>query len=412
MNLALKGLAWKDWLVYLDDIIIWSTTFDEHLTGLRAVFERLRLAKVKLKKKKCSFLQRSITFLGHIVSSDGIQTDPEKTKAIQQWPRPKDVAELRSYLGLCSYYRRFIQDFAVKSEPLRRFLQKGTEFEWKEQQENAFQELKDCLASPPVLAYPSFGPNAGQFVLDTDASTDKGIGGVLSQVQEDGSERVIAYGSRSLQTRERNYCATRLEMLALVEYIDYFRYYLLRKKFTVRTDHHALKWLRSFKEPQGQIARWLERLQEYEFEIIHRPGREHVNADAMSRRPRLKHQGNEKCPSCNNRHEESVAAVNSRDQSVPGQQQAAESCMWSPTELSNSQMEEPDLLYVIQVLKDNTSPTKQELHSKSALSKSILSNRELLELDNGILKIRPVKNTDKWSSRIVLPDKLVQPVLQ
>ena len=197
-----------------------------------------------------------------MVTSEGIKTDPEKTKAVKEWPVPADTSEVRSFLGLASYYRRFIPEFASRSEPLCRLLRKDVEFEWTVAQEQAFRDLKDCLVNPPVLAYPNFGPEAGEFILDTDASTSKGIGAVLSQKQSDGTERVIAYGSRSLRVSERNYCATRAEMLALVEFVDCFRYYLLGKKFQVRTDHHALQWLKSFKEPQGQVARWLERLQE------------------------------------------------------------------------------------------------------------------------------------------------------
>ena len=138
-------------------------------------------------------------------------------------------------------------------------------------EDHAFQTLKQHLCTPPILAYPSFGPQAGRFVLDTDASTDHGIGAVLSQEQPDGSERVIAYGSRSLHASEKNYCATRLEMLAFVEFIEHFRYYLLGSKFLVRTYHRALKWLLTFREPRAHVARWIERLQEYEFDVEHRP---------------------------------------------------------------------------------------------------------------------------------------------
>lgn len=171
-------------------------------------------------------------------------------------------------------------------------MQKNTEFGWKERQGKAFQGHKDCLSSPPVLAYPSSRPNAGESILDTDASTDKGIGAALSQIQRDGTERVIAYGSRSLQLRVLNYYTTRLRMLALVEFLDYFRYFLLGKRFTVRTDHHALKWLMSFKEPQRQVAIWLERLQQFDFEIVHRPGRKSISMPTLSRTPRRKLQEN------------------------------------------------------------------------------------------------------------------------
>ena len=162
------------------------------------------------------------------------------------------------------------------------------------EQESAFNELKHCLTIAPLLAYPDFSPDAGLLVIDTDASQALGIGAVLSRLQRNDTERVIAYGSRSLNEQEKNYCGTRLEMLALVNYMDHFRYYLVGQKYRLRTDNHSLVWLMSFKEPQGQVARWLGRLQ-YDSEIQRHPGRLHNNADALSRRPRRQH-GN--CPSC------------------------------------------------------------------------------------------------------------------
>ena len=294
MNLALSGLTWTHCLVYLDDIIIWAPTFEDHLRRLRLVFDRIRAAGLKLKPTKCQFLKKEATFLGHVVSCEGIKTDPEKVKAVETWPMPQDVTELQSFLGLASYYKRFISGFSVIAEPLYKLCRKGIPFHWEREQQSAFEELKHRLVSAPVLAYPDFNPGAGLFILDTDASQRLGIGAVLSQLQPDGTERVIAYGSRSLNEHEKNYCTTRLEMLALVTYVDHFRYYLLGRRFCVRTDHHLLTWLMSFKEPQGQVVRWLERLQEYDFEIQHRPGKVHSNADALSRRPRRYHGD---CPS-------------------------------------------------------------------------------------------------------------------
>ena len=180
------------------------------------------------------------------------------------------------------------------AEPLYKLSRKGVSFQWQMEQESAFNELKHRLTIAPVLAYPDFTPDAGLFVLDTDASQPLGIGAVLSRLQRNDTERVIAYGSRSLNEQEKNYCGTRLEMLALVNYMDHFRYYLVGQKLRLRTDNHSLVWLMSFKEPQGQVARWLGRLQ-YDSEIQRRPRTLHNNADALSRRPRRQH-GNS--PSC------------------------------------------------------------------------------------------------------------------
>ena len=159
-------------------------------------------------------------------------------------------------------------------------------FSWQQEQQTAFEELKCRVRGAPVLAYPNFSAEAGSFIFDTDASQYQGIGEVLSQQQQDGTERVISYGSSSLNEHEKNYCTTRLEILASVTYGGYFRYYLLGRRFRIRTDHPSLRWLGSFKEPQGQLARWLERLQEYNYEVQHRPGKQHSNAGSLSRRPR------------------------------------------------------------------------------------------------------------------------------
>ena len=149
----------------------------------------------------------------------------------------------------CHYYRRFISGFSIVAEPLYELSRKGVSFQWQMEQESAFNELKHRLTIAPVLAYPDFSPDAGLFVLDTDASQPLGIGGVLSRLQLNDTERAIAYGSRSLNEEEKNYCGTRLEMLALVNCMDHFRYYLVKQNLRLRTDNHSFVWLMSFKEP-------------------------------------------------------------------------------------------------------------------------------------------------------------------
>ena len=198
----------------------------------------------------------------------------------QQWPIPQSVHDVRSFLGLCSYYRKFVLNFAVIASPLHRLTEKYTQFVWTDVAQKAFDDLKTALTSPPILAMPTL---TDKYVLDTDAS-DFCIGAVLSQVQ-DGEERVIAYASRTLSRPERNYCVTRRELLALVYFVKEFRCYLLGQRFLIRTDHAALQWLQKTPDPVGQQARWLNALSEYDFEIQHRPGKSHGNADAMSRRP-------------------------------------------------------------------------------------------------------------------------------
>ena len=280
MDLTMAGLNYKICLVYLDDIILMSRDVGEHCERLVMILDRLRASGLKLKPSKCRLLQKRISFLGHVVTGDGIQTDPEKVRAVVQWPTPVSVTEVRSFIGLCSYYRRFVRDFAFIAGPLHALTAKNARFKWTVECQQAFEELKRRLVSAPILAMPQ---DEGEYRLDTDASNEA-IGAVLSQVQE-GQERVVAYGSRLLRPQEKNYCVTRKELLAIVNFIKHFRPYLLGRKFTVRTDHAALKWLRNMAEPVGQQARWLESLEEYEFEVEHRPGKRHANADALSRRP-------------------------------------------------------------------------------------------------------------------------------
>ena len=204
-------------------------------------------------------------------------TDPSKTDRIAAWLTPQTVQEVMKFLGLASYYRRFIHKFAEIARPLHRLTEKGRPFKWTTECDTAFAELKLRLCSTPVFTYPDFSL---PFILDTDAS-QHGIGAVLSQIQC-GEEKVIAFASRTLTKAERRYSVTRKELLAVVTYIHHFQQFLLGRQFTLRTDHGNLQWIQTLKEPEGQLARWLERLQEYNFEIVHQRGCQHQNADALS----------------------------------------------------------------------------------------------------------------------------------
>ena len=218
MDMVLAGMQWKSCLVYLDDVIIVGKTFQDHLCNLREVFQRLRDAGLKLKPAKCDFCSLQVEFLGHIVSTDGVRTEPSKTEKVAQWPVPKTRKEVQQFLGLANYYRRFVKDFATIAKPLHRLTEKTVKFEWTSECQTAFEEICHRLVTAPILAFPDY---EREFILDTDAS-DTGIGAVLSQVQEDGSERVIAYASRVLTKPERRYCVTRCELLAVVSFVQHF----------------------------------------------------------------------------------------------------------------------------------------------------------------------------------------------
>ena len=179
-------------MVYLDDVIVFGQTFDEQIERLALVFDQLRNAGLKLKPKKCNFFKKRVPFLGHVVSNEGISTDPEKIRVVKEWPIPKTITEVRSFLGLASYYRRFIKSFAHIAKPLHKLTSKANKFEWNDECQESFLELKDKLIESPILAYPL---EKGRFILDTDAC-DVSIGAVLSQ-EQDGVEKVISYASRS-----------------------------------------------------------------------------------------------------------------------------------------------------------------------------------------------------------------------
>jgi transposase InsO family protein len=279
MEQILRGLQWDRCLVYLDDIIVTGKTVEEVVNNLAKVLTRLRTAGLKLKPSKCTLFARKVAYLGHIVSEEGIACDPAKVACVSDWPAPSDVHDVRSFLGLASYYRTYIPRIASIAEPLYNLTRKGVRFCWSESCQTAFQALKEALTSAPVLAYPD--PEKS-YILDTDASL-YGIGAVLSQLH-DGNERVIAYASHSLSKTQRNYCTTKRELLAVVTFVKHFRHYLYGVKFTVRTDHSSLVWLTNFKDPEGMLARWITSLEVYDFEIKHRRGKEHVNADSLSRR--------------------------------------------------------------------------------------------------------------------------------
>ena len=295
MDLVLSGLQWTECLVYLDDVIILGRDFEDHLRSLKLVFQRLRESGLKLKPAKCSLFQEKVSYLGHVISADGLATDPDKSNQVAWWPVPTSAKEVQKFLGLANYYRRFVKGFASIAKPLHKLTEKNSVFKWTEECQEAFIELRHRLTSTPALAHPDFSK---PFTLDTDAS-NTGIGAVLSQEGEDGVEHVIAFGSRLLTKPERNYCVTRRELLAVVFFTNHFRPYLMGRKFCLRTDHGSLQWLKNFKDPEGQLARWLEKLQEFDFDVVHRRGKQHGNADAMSRKP---------CTQCGrSSHEESLS---------------------------------------------------------------------------------------------------------
>ena len=284
-------------LLYLDDIVIFSNTFQQHLERLEMVLSRLQENNLKLKLKKCKFFQVKVGYLGHVISAAGVATDPEKIRVVKEWGRPTTVKQLRSFLGFASYYRRFVDGFAGLAAPLHKLVGalQGTrkrppptahgplERHWDEACESSFCALKQRLVQAPVLRYADFNR---PFILETDAS-HAGLGAVLSQ-EENGLRRPIAFASRGLRPSERNmsnYSAMKLELLAIKWAItEKFREYLLGSKFTVYTDNNPLRYLQSAK--LGAVEqRWVSQLALFDYNIVYRPGVANRNADALSRLP-------------------------------------------------------------------------------------------------------------------------------
>ncbi|GFT74491.1 transposon Tf2-6 polyprotein [Trichonephila clavipes] len=257
MDNLLRHFKWTMCLCYLDDIIVFSETFEDHLIRLRLVLKCLQEAGLKLNSKKCLLLAQEVKILGHLVSSNGVHPDPDKIK------KP-----------------RFIKGFCYLAEPLQSLLKSGVEFHWGPEEVEAFNSLKKALTSDPVLG---MYDERASTEIHTDAS-GYGIGAVLVQIQNN-VEKVIAYASRTLTKAEKNYSTTERECLAIVWATNKFRPYIFGKHFTVVTDHHSLCWLMNLKDPSGRLARWALRLQEHDFDVKYKTGKKHSDADALSRNP-------------------------------------------------------------------------------------------------------------------------------
>ncbi|KAK8934034.1 hypothetical protein KSP39_PZI015715 [Platanthera zijinensis] len=263
-------------VVYFDDILIYSLDPDLHLTHLRQVLQILREHRLIINLKKCTFLTSSLTFLGYIVSSEGIKVDPEKIHAIESWPTPRNFTEARGFHGLASFYRRFIRNFSTHIAPITDCLRKG-QFVWTTEAEQAFLLMKEKMSGAPVLALPDFEK---VFEVDCDAS-HVGIGAVLSQ-----EGRPVAFYSEKLNDAKTRYSTYDLEFFAIVQALRHWRHYLIQREFVLNTDHEALRYLNSQKEVRRH-AKWAAFLQEYTFHIRHKPGVTNRVADSLSRRAHL-----------------------------------------------------------------------------------------------------------------------------
>ena len=278
MNTILLGLNGVKCFVYLDDIVVYGKCLAEHIERLEEVFDRIRQFNLKLNPSKCYFLSKDVAYLGHRITTDGIFPDQSKIQCILDYPTPKDIKGVRTFLGFCGYYRRFISNFAALTKPLNNLLKKDSRFCWDDAANDSFLTLKRLLSNPPILQYPDFDR---AFILTTDASGEA-IGSVLSQGKP-GEDLPIAYASRMMNKHEKNYSVSEKELLAITWSVKHFRPYLFGKKFTIYCDHKPLTYLMSVRDPSSRLLRFRLKLDEYDYEIIHKPGKINTNADALSR---------------------------------------------------------------------------------------------------------------------------------
>jgi len=262
MDQVYSGLLWDFVLVYLDDINVYSPNFETHMSHLETAFQRLEKAGLKMKLSKCHFCKNSLEFLGHVVSADGIMPDPKKIETARNFPVPRNRTDVRSFLGFTGYYRRFVKNYARIVRVLHDLTKKDSRFSWSDACQQAFEYLKERLITAPLLGRPDFDRS---FILTTDASYE-GLGAILSQIDDDGNEYVVGYFSRSLRGAEKKYTITEVECLGVVFAVQKCKHYLLGKKFKLRTDHNALRWLLNTSEPTGRMARWVMQLMEFQFE--------------------------------------------------------------------------------------------------------------------------------------------------
>lgn len=275
MNNVFHPFLDKFVLIFIDDILIYSHSKEEHEEHLRLVLQTLREHQLYAKLSKCDFYKEEIQYLSHVITKEGIAVDPEKINTIMDWPIPKDVADIRSFMGLAGYYRRFVEGFSRVAYPITSLQKKGRTFKWTPECQQSFERLKHLLTSAPILSIAD--PNK-DYVVCTDASRE-GVGGVLMQ-----EGKVIAYELRKLREHEQKYCSYDLELAAVIYALKMWRHYLLGRKFLLLTDHHSLT--NYFSQPTLNVrqARWADFLSGFDFDIKHLKGKENHVADALSRK--------------------------------------------------------------------------------------------------------------------------------
>nr|CAH7755991.1 unnamed protein product [Callosobruchus chinensis] len=322
MDNILRGIQNEKCLVYLDDIIIFSTSLQEHITRLKEVFERLRQSNFKIQLDKSEFLKKEVAYLGHIVTPDGVKPNPDKIRAIQNFTIPKTTKQIKGFLGLLGYYRKFIKDFAKITKPLTNRLKKNAIINPKDSDYiECFELCKNLLMNQPLLQYPDWEK---PFIVTTDSS-NYALGAVLSQGKI-GADLPIAYTSRTLNDSEINYSTTEKELLAVVWAVKYFRPYIYGRKFTIVTDHKPLQWLFSVKDPSSKLLRWRLKLEEHDFDIVYKKGTLNKNADFLSRIETNANETNDSVPTVLADYIKQFNEKFNREQNNPGPSTSIQPC--------------------------------------------------------------------------------------
>lgn len=381
------------------------------------------MAGLRLKAKKCQLARDHVVFLGHVISAEGLRPDPRNTCKVSGWPTPRSATEVRAFLGLCSYYRRFVKDFALRASPLVHLTGKHVPFQWTVECQDAFVFLRDTLCAEPVMCHPDF---TQPFVLCTDAS-QVAIGSVLTQ-QVNGLDRVVAYASHALAAAERRWSTYDRELWAIVWSVRNFRHYLGLRPFTIVTDHKPLLGLRRLpidNDRTGRRSRWALELDPYDWVIVHKSGVQHTNADALSRCPEvplnLVSSGTQTVDSgavCGV-ETQPEAPVEAPDPDLPAppvptvcdDEVMVRSLRRDGSDIRRLQKEDPDIRWVFEWLKDGQRPPKGRLKGASQGLKILWHEFPRMSVVDGVL-VRVIDSDVDESRQVVVPSALVQDVLR
>ena len=383
--------------VYIDDILVFSESLEDHMKHLAIVMNRLIEVGLKLKPSKCHFCCQEVEYLGHVITPQGLKTSEKHIAAVREFPTPESVRDVRRFLGMASYYRRFIPQFARIAHPLHALTKKDVTFTWTPECQKAMEVLKLKLICAPVLAYPDFKE---AFILETDASI-QGLGAVLSQVQKDGRPHPIAYASRSLSLSEKNYGITDLETLAVVWSISHFQSYLYGHDVTIYTDHSAVKAVLTNPQSSGKHARWWIKVHASGIKsvnIVYRPGKENVSADALSRAPSVPDVQENEMTEPTQVSMVSTDSIQNLLQVVPDA-----TALTNPTTFASEQRKDKQLVAVLQFLKNGAIPEDKQ-------ARKLTSRASQFAIEDDILYYLDPKHQGR--KRAVVPQHLQNKIME